>query len=152
MISEATINVNIPKILVKDNSRFLDKLQNPELPILYELSKIHKSGNNMRPIVSNSNAPSYKLAKCFVHIFTNFKCFDSFSIKNNVQLVKKLKIIRFESNNRLISFDVVALFLSFPINLTIHFTKTWLEQLEIEKKKRTYQLNKTLYGSKCFLI
>jgi hypothetical protein len=36
---------------------------NPEVPLLYGLPKIHKPGNKMRPINSNNNAPTEKLAK-----------------------------------------------------------------------------------------
>jgi hypothetical protein len=36
---------------------------NPAVPLLYGLPKIHKPGNKMRPINSNSNAPTEKLAK-----------------------------------------------------------------------------------------
>jgi hypothetical protein len=38
-------------------------VSNPKVPRLYGLPKTHKPGNKMRPIVSNNDAPTEKIAK-----------------------------------------------------------------------------------------
>lgn len=51
----------------------------------------------MRPIASN--VPTYVLDICLVVIFTNFKYFNSSSIKNNLEIVNKLKDIKIHHND-----------------------------------------------------
>jgi hypothetical protein len=89
----------------------------------------------MRPIVSNINAPTYNLAKYLTKVFSSFKKFDSMSVKNNINLIEKLSNNKIKENEILISFDVVALFPSIPIEITIGFLKEWLNELKIEDNK-----------------
>jgi hypothetical protein len=143
MIRETNNIINSSKIVVEEKSRFFVKVQNPQIPKLYGLPKIHKPGNSMRPIVSNINAPTYNLAKHLVKIFSLFKKHDSLSVKNNIELVTKLSDVKMENNDRLISFDVVALFPSIPIETTLIFLKNWLEELKIEGEKIKELINLT---------
>lgn len=58
------------------NDLYKLKNMNPSAPTLYELPKIHKEGNHIRPVVSYVNAPSYKICKQLNKIIldiTNFK-------------------------------------------------------------------------------
>jgi len=73
MIREATQKINNAKIVIEENKRFMIKVQNPQLPKLYGLPKIHKPGESMRPIVSNINAPTYNLAKYLVEMFSKIR-------------------------------------------------------------------------------
>jgi len=59
MTKDCIKHINTSKLIIEKKQFFL-KVQNPELPKLYELPKIHKPGNSMRPIVSNIRAPTYK--------------------------------------------------------------------------------------------
>jgi len=117
MVREATKIMNNSTTIIEEKSRFLVKIQNPQLPKLYDLPKIHKPGDNMRTIVSNINAPTYNLAKYLVKVFSSFKKFDCLSVKNNINLIKKLSNIKIIENEILISFDIVALFPSIPIEI-----------------------------------
>lgn len=143
MVREATKIINNSTTIIEEKSRFLVKIQNPQLPKLYGLPKIHKPGDNMRPIVSNINAPTYNLAKYLVKVFSSFKKFDSMSVKNNINLIEKLSNIKIKENEILISFDVVALFPSIPIEITIGFLKEWLNELKIENNKIKELINLT---------
>lgn len=48
----------------------------------------------MRPIVSNINPPTHKLAKQLVKMFSSFKKFLSRLVNNNIDSVKKLADIK----------------------------------------------------------
>ena len=120
-ISECT------KVLPTDQ-RYLVKAPNPEIPKLYCLPKIHKPGYPLRPIVSNINAPTYNLSKKLVQDFQTFEQPTTLSVKNNLDLLDKLKDLKIDQNDRLISFDVKNLFPSIPIPETLTLLKTWLEE------------------------
>lgn len=82
--------VNSSKLVVEKKVDFFFKVQSPQLPKLYGLPKIHKPGNSMRSIVSNIKTSTYNLAKHLIRTFFFFKNFDSLSMKNNIESVKKL--------------------------------------------------------------
>jgi hypothetical protein len=65
------------------------------------------------------------------------------SVKNNINLIEKLSNIKIKENEILISFDVVALFPSIPIEITIGFLKEWLNELKIEDNKIKELINLT---------
>jgi len=69
------------------------------MPNLYELPKMQKPGDEMRPIVSNIVVSTYGLAKYLVTTFSSIKKFESLSVKNNIELVNKLTHFYLRNNN-----------------------------------------------------
>ena len=65
------------------------RISNPQVPKLYGLPKIHKPGKQMRPIASNINAPTKKIAKMLIQQFKQSNPPPSLSIKNSSDFVKK---------------------------------------------------------------
>lgn len=134
---------------------------NPTIPRLYALPKIHKPGDKYRPIVSCLGSPSYNLSKWLNHEFKALK-FDSFSVKNNLQLVNDLKDFTLKPTHRLVSFDVVSLFPSIPIEFTINYLRKVLEEnnyndeyvnelielTELCMKHNTFRFNNKFYSQK----
>ena len=108
------------------------KVDNPTLPRIYGLPKIHKTGKAMRPITSSINAPTYNLAKWLVQKFNSFPKFESANLKNSLDLVDKIKDINIDKNDRLVSFDVTSLFPSIPIEKLQTLLKKWLNKIEME--------------------
>lgn len=100
---------------------------------------MHKPGdsmsNSVKKIVSNIKAPTYSLAKYLVKTFSFFRNFESLSIKNNIELVDKLSNFYFHNSDRLLSFDVIILFPSIWINITMQYFENWLDDLKIEDNK-----------------
>lgn len=72
-------------------------VSNPTIPKLHGLPKIHKTPLKTRPIVSNICAPTYKLAKWLVKKFSEFNP------------VKKIKNVKIEEDEIMVSFDIVSL-------------------------------------------
>uniref|UniRef100_A0A8D8YVM4 Reverse transcriptase domain-containing protein n=2 Tax=Cacopsylla melanoneura TaxID=428564 RepID=A0A8D8YVM4_9HEMI len=101
-----------PKILVN-----LSNVVNPQIPVLYGLPKLHKSGEPLRPVVSCTNAPNVELCKRLTEIlpgFLNFK--PKHTIKNSLEFIERTKKLTIPPNAKLISFDVKSLFPSVPVN------------------------------------
>ncbi|SRR6266436_778540 len=100
---------------------------NPVLPKLYCLPKVHKPGVPMRPIVSGIDSPTYKLSKFLVKQFSQLQTQPkSFSVKNNLEFISKVKDIKLSPNDYLVSFDITAMFPSIPITETIEFLESLL--------------------------
>lgn len=88
---------------------------NPQTPLLYGLPKIHKANIPIRPVVSYSNSPAYKLASWLNHIILSLTNFSSkYSVNNTFQFTNRLKDIFIPENSMLVSFDVKNLFPSIP--------------------------------------
>jgi hypothetical protein len=85
-------------------------------PHLYGLSKIHKPGIPLRPIVCSVGSPCYSLAG-FLHETLSLLAGKSESfIKNSGHLVQLLKSVNLQSLDNLVSFDVVSIFSNVPVN------------------------------------
>lgn len=102
------------------------------VPRIYGLPKIHKPGNKYRPIVSNINAPNYPLSKWLCSRFATFEQFDRFSVKNSIALTEKLKNIRLESDEILVSFDISSYFTSVPVNEALNCLESWLDRQKLD--------------------
>lgn len=110
-------------------------VSNPTVPKLYGLPKIHKEGNKMRPIVTNINAPTYNIAKWLVNKFNEFPQPPGRQVKNNIQFVEKIKNLRIDDNELLISFDVISLYPNVPISAALEVIRNWLNSLNITSEE-----------------
>lgn len=120
--------------IIADSEKKHLKINNPKIPKLYTLPKIHKPGDKMRPIVSSVNSPAYKLAKWMNKRLNLFESFDSLSIKNSFDFVEKVKDIRLDKNDILVSFDVESLYPSIPLEKTKTLCRKWFEKNNISEK------------------
>lgn len=139
----------LPKMITQSNTtrtkisevfgnRFLRTLivSNPTLPKLYGLPKIHKTGNKMRPIVSNINAPCYKISKWLVNEINKIPRVDSFSVQNSFEFVENIKNVKLEEDEVMISFDVEQLFPSIPVDEAIEAMDEHLAKLNVDENKK----------------
>ena len=95
----------------------------PSLPYIYGLPKIHKNNIPMRPIVSNINSPSYKLAKWLAkELSPLLGSFSPSHLKHNTDLLNRLKNV-IPQNKKFISFDVSSLYTNVPVKVTLAFIK-----------------------------
>lgn len=95
-------------------NRYSLRIMNPQVPILYGLPKLHKSGIPIRPVVSYVNAPAYKICKYLNNILKGMFT-SKFSVKNSIELTNSLQNIKIQNSYKLISFDVKNLFPSIPL-------------------------------------
>lgn len=130
------------KSLGKVTVMFL-KSSNPQVPRMYGLPKIHKEGKQMRPIASNINAPTQKLAKWLIQKFNLLEPPTSLSIKNSIDFVDKVKNVRITRNETMISFDVKSLFPSIPVDKALECLKTWLCSNGVSQQLTTMYIEMT---------
>lgn len=112
---------------------------NPEVPKLYCLPKIHKVGQKMRPIISNVNAPTEKIAKWLVSEIKKMKPIECLAVKNSFDLVNRLDNVRIEEDEIMVSFDVVALFPSVDVDeALLELNEEFIENEIPDFKRKVY--------------
>ncbi|KAI5646580.1 protein tyrosine kinase domain-containing protein [Phthorimaea operculella] len=109
-----TVN-SCESILQHTKPHFLIQM-NPTPPRLHGYYKLHKEDQPIRPVVSYTGAPAYKLAKLANHLYkklTKFK--PTHTVENSIDLIQKIDNIIVPSQAKLVSFDVKNLFPSIPV-------------------------------------
>ena len=117
-----------------DKKDFLKKFKSrlPSLPYMYGLPKIHKENCPYRPIISNVNSPSYKLAKWLSkQLSKSLGKFSDAHIKHNTDLLSFLKTV-IPGKNHFISFVVKSLFTNVPLDVTLDFLKRKLPSSNLD--------------------
>lgn len=111
------------------NSNVIDEIKsksmcrhNFSIPRIYALPKIHKSNVPLRPISSYVNSVGYSLATLLIPVFASLE--NKYNIKNSFELKEKLKNIKIEEDEIIISLDVISLFPNIPVNFVINEIKT----------------------------
>lgn len=109
------------------------KNSNPQVPRLYGYAKTHKltdlnnpDGLKMRPVASNIDAPTEKIAKWLVKEFKKLKPPKGKSVKNAIEFMKLVKGVEVKRTETMGSYDVVSLFPSIPMDKTMILLRKWL--------------------------
>ncbi|KAL9986803.1 hypothetical protein ACROYT_G001002 [Oculina patagonica] len=97
------------------------------VPKFYGLPKIHKKDAPLRPIVSSIGSVMYDTAKFLAKIMKPLVGLNGHHIVNSEDFVNKIAELEVPPGQKLVSYDVSALFTSIPINEAISVTKTKLE-------------------------
>lgn len=116
-----------------EKSHLLNK--KPSLPHMYANPKIHKPGRKMRLIINCRSSPMYNLAKWLVNRFKLFEKYSSKIVKNSKEVAGKLVQYNIEKDERLVSFDVVSLFSSVPVDKSIRLLKDWLTDNKVSEER-----------------
>ena len=131
---EINVNSKIHPVIVKENSiayhmrKYLKSLGTETLRKLiptgsipgkiYGLVKVHKEGNPVRPVVSMIGTPEYQLAKFLDSIIKPYIP-QTYMLQSTNQFLDHLNEFKFDSNHKLVSFDVSSLFTNVPLDDTI---------------------------------
>lgn len=89
-------------------------------PRIYGLPKIHKEDFPLRPICSFINSPSYELCKYLTNILRKITERSKYNVKNSLEFKNRLFNKQIRDDEKLVSFDVVSLFPSIPVDLAIN--------------------------------
>ena len=86
-------------------------------PRLYGLAKVHKKDTPMRPVLSMPGSPYYKIARKVTEWLSKV---DECKINSSSKSISdKLHSIVLEEDEVIVSFDVVSLYTSVPVNEAI---------------------------------
>jgi hypothetical protein len=96
--------------------------------------KIHKYNEPIRPVVNNTNAPTYKIAKHLNKWLTNaLQLQNNYVTYNSIQLANELSKFPITTNSKLITVDIKDRYVNIPIDETINITKMLLSNKKIDK-------------------
>ncbi|XP_046397983.1 uncharacterized protein LOC124164734 [Ischnura elegans] len=99
----------------------------PKPPRLYGLPKVHKEGVPLRPIVSQIDAPTYRLAKYLARTLQNHTGTTTTHVKNSAHFVKMIRDMTIANEDIRVSFDIVSLFTNVPITESVEIVRTLVD-------------------------
>lgn len=91
--------------------------QTLQLPSFYGLPKIHKAGSPLRPITATINSTGYFTAKLFSLLLKEVFPITDYHIQNTYQFTQFIQNVKLKDNDILVSFDVVSMYTSIPLDL-----------------------------------
>ena len=99
-----------------------------EAPKLYGTPEIHKPNAPLRPIVSCCGSITYNAARYLATVLSLLVGNTIHSVKNSKELVDKLKGLVVPPGQKLMSYDVKALFTSVPVDQSLNVIECKLRQ------------------------
>ena len=85
---------------------------------MHGLVKVHKNNNPVRPVVSMIGTTEYLFAKFLDEIIKPYIP-QTYLLKSNKQFLDRINNFQFDANQKLVSFDVLSLFINVPLEETI---------------------------------
>ena len=162
--SRNNVNSDLKKLLtfIKEEGRLSRELvkqlivQEPRIPRIYGLPKIHKSGHPLRPIADATDSVTYSIGKFLNNILKPLTTASPFTVVNSTQFCDRIRDLSVLTNERLYSFDVTQLFPS----VTVHMAMTalnealdandqWQETTQLTKREILLLVRICLVTSEC---
>ena len=127
----------------------------PEAPILNAYIKTHKSNEPIRPVIRNTPAPTYKLAKYLNNRIKNYiELPNTYTIHNSLELARDLEQLDITEHHRMITMDTKDLYVNLPKHGLIQSAAFWLDKNESnvhrEDKTQILHLLQTLIEQNYF--
>ncbi|XP_076043662.1 uncharacterized protein LOC143026776 [Oratosquilla oratoria] len=124
---------NILKRTEKGKKLFHILEENPKVPSMKGLPKIHKPEIPLRPITSGIGSAPHKLAKILAKPLSSaLGSISSTNLRNSADLINKLDNVDF-SGKRLVSYDITSLFTNVSVTGAISAIKESLKTIDGDK-------------------
>ena len=128
-------HITLQKILQQSNLIIDKKMikfgtqKTPQPPKLNAQIKLHKPGNPIRPVVNNTRAPSYKIAKHLTDVLNrHLHLSNQYNVKNSITLAENLTKIGINEHYKLITYDIKDLYVNIPTHETLKITELMLNK------------------------
>lgn len=121
---------------------------------IYFQPKIHKPNVPLRPIVSNINAQTYKLARFCAGVLSNVVGKSHYHVKDSWSFVEQINNMVIPPDHVLISLDVESLYTNIPTKLALAVIgKNWnsIKDHTTIEKRSTIKAVKLCLDSTCFI-
>ncbi|XP_037528652.1 uncharacterized protein LOC119405898 [Rhipicephalus sanguineus] len=92
---------------------------NGSAPAIYGLPKVHKTDIPLRPIVDFTRSPLYRLSGFLHRVISPLVGKGATYIRNTYDFIEKVKNTIVDPDEVLVSFDVVSLFTSVPLDMAV---------------------------------
>ena len=86
--------------------------------VLYGLTKVHKEGHPLRPILAAYNTASYRLSKYVISLIESLST-NEYCLRNSYQFSDEIKSFKLDNRSFMVSFDVSSLYTNVPVSETI---------------------------------
>lgn len=106
---------------------------------MYGMPKIHKANHPLRPIVSNCGSITYRAAKYLAGVLNPLVGKNGYSVANLKELAVKLKDLEIPPPQKLVSYDVTALFTSVPADRALAQRETEIRHRPILAHRGQHQ-------------
>jgi hypothetical protein len=139
-------------LIDKHKQKFLISIK-PTAPKLNIHIKTHKENEPIRPVINNTQAPTYKIAKYFNQKLNNLLNLPNTYITCNTKdIADDLTTIQINENAKIVTLDIKDLYVNLPIQGILNTTKIWLNKNDNDKitKQQAIQLLETILKQNYF--
>jgi hypothetical protein len=98
----------------------------PAPPVLMARQKLHKPDKPNKPAINKMNAPTYKLAKQLLKLLNAHLTLKNHYVTKSTNLTTELTQIVINKNSKLITYDIIDVFVNIPKEEVIGITKSML--------------------------
>jgi hypothetical protein len=139
-------------LIEKNRCKYLLNIE-PTAPRINAYTKTHKGNKPIRPVIDNTQTPSYKIAKFLnTRIKEYINLPNTYTIENSYEIAQELHKIQVKENYKIVTLDIKDLYVNLPKHGITQSTIFWLDRNNINKKikKQIIQLLNTIIEQNYF--
>jgi len=121
-------------LIEKNRSKYLLNIK-PTAPRINAYIKTYKENKPIRPVIENTQAPSYKIAKFLnnrIKEYINLP--NTYAVENSYKIAQELHKIHITENHKIVTLYIKDLYVNLPKQGIIQSTIFWLDRNNINKK------------------